>query len=120
MPEYDQSSGSMTNDGRTVGEGYSGRGTSRNRPEAERLRDLGPIPHGRYIIEYIGNYPGRGPVVFRLRPTAETNTYGRDGFLIHGDNPANDASQGCIILPRAAREQLIDIVNQGDNILIVR
>ena len=41
----------------------------------------------------------------RLTPQSGTNTYGRDGFLIHGDNTAmnHTASHGCIILPRIVR-----------------
>jgi hypothetical protein len=41
----------------------------------------------------------------RLEPDAGTDTRGRAGFLIHGDNTAMDhtASHGCIILPRATR-----------------
>jgi hypothetical protein len=42
----------------------------------------------------------------RLTPFPGTQTYGRDGFLIHGDNVLHDASQGCIILDRAVRNRI--------------
>ncbi len=42
----------------------------------------------------------------RLAPVPGTQTFGRDGFLIHGDNRRHDASQGCIILDRAARDRI--------------
>jgi len=36
------------------------------------------------------------------------STFGRDGFLIHGDSVRHpgDASEGCIILPRRFRERI--------------
>jgi hypothetical protein len=53
----------------------------------------------------------------RLTPQGH-NAHGRTGFLIHGDsrrNPGN-ASEGCIILNRSAREA---IANSGDATLEV-
>jgi hypothetical protein len=43
-----------------------------------------------------------------LTPEPGTDTLGRDGFLIHGDSVENPgtASHGCIILPRAVRDQI--------------
>lgn len=43
------------------------------------------------------------PYTFRLVPCLGTETYGRSGFLIHGDNAASDASHGCIIANRDCR-----------------
>jgi hypothetical protein len=117
MPEYNQRTGDMFYNGALIGRGYSGTGTDRNRPESEHIQNRGPIPRGRYNIEYVGNYPGRGPMVFRLLPVQGTNTYGRSGFLIHGNNAINDASTGCIIMSPETRRIL-----QGANghILTVR
>jgi hypothetical protein len=67
-----------------------------------------PIPHR-----------GLAAPVIRLLPEPGTQVYGRDGFLIHGDNAAgnNTASTGCIIINGAALRQ--EIWNSGDRILEV-
>ncbi len=52
----------------------------------------------------------------RLTPVPGTQTFGRDGFLIHGDNRRHDASQGCIVLDRTARNR---IATSGDTRLNV-
>ena len=46
----------------------------------------------------------------RLLPAPGTNTHGRSGFLIHGDNVMKDksASEGCIILGPKIRQQIAD------------
>ena len=43
-----------------------------------------------------------------LTPAPDTNTFGRDSFLIHGDSSEHPgaASRGCIILPRNIRDQI--------------
>jgi hypothetical protein len=53
-----------------------------------------------------------------LIPKEGTDTFGRSGFLIHGDSVAmpGTASHGCIILSRDLREQ---ISASGDNQLEV-
>jgi hypothetical protein len=53
-----------------------------------------------------------------LKPAASTNTFGRSGFLMHGDSTQSpgSASQGCIIMPRPVREQ---VWNSGDRDLKV-
>jgi hypothetical protein len=44
----------------------------------------------------------------KLNPAAATETFGRSGFLMHGDSKEHPgcASHGCVILPRAVREQV--------------
>jgi hypothetical protein len=44
--------------------------------------------------------------VLRLEPEPDTDTFGRAGFLMHGDSGAHpgEASEGCIIMPRNVRE----------------
>lgn len=120
MSRYNQASGEMQDgNGATLGNGYSGRGTDRNITASEGIRNRGPVPRGRYRMQEDHNVVGRGPVVIRLVPEAGTNTFGRDGFLIHGDNATNDASEGCIILDRNARNALINNIRNGANILTV-
>jgi hypothetical protein len=46
--------------------------------------------------------------VLTLKPEADTQTFGRTGFLMHGDSIESPgcASQGCVIMPRPIREQV--------------
>lgn len=44
------------------------------------------------------------------------NALGRSGFMIHGNNIQNNASQGCIILGLTIRQQ---IASSKDHILVV-
>ncbi len=72
----------------------------------QTARNLGPVPQGTYTIGSPHDTSTHGPHVMRLTPFPGTQTYGRDGFLIHGDNVLHDASQGCIILDRAVRNRI--------------
>ncbi len=89
--------------------GYSGAGVGKNNPGMEKVHNVGPIPQGDWkIVGPPVNTPEHGPYVLKLKPAADTPTFGRSGFLMHGDSkqsPGN-ASQGCVILPRAVREQV--------------
>jgi hypothetical protein len=112
---YNQSTGQLTRNGRTVATGYSGTGPGRNNPDLENQRNVGPIPRGRYSIGPAHDTRTHGPHVMVLTPDGH-NARGRDGFLIHGDNTRHDASLGCVVLPRDIRDQ---ISNSGDNQLEV-
>jgi hypothetical protein len=109
---YNQSSGniSKTVNGVTtpLGVGYSGNQTYHNIPEAQSYKNEGPIPAGEYQLGHVNNH--KGPNTIELSPSSDNNMYGRDGFLIHGDNSAanHTASEGCIILGPAVRQTLID------------
>jgi len=74
------------------------------------MPDLGPIPAGSWTIGPAFDHPTKGPVVMTLTPHPETVTYHRSGFLIHGDSiefaGAEEASLGCIIMPRNVRDQI--------------
>lgn len=116
---YVQQSGELSQDGKPLAIGYSGAKEGKNNPALETVRNLGPIPCGRWIITGAPvDTPEHGPYVLRLEPARETQTHARTGFLIHGDSRANpgSASQGCIILPRAVREQ---VWRSGDRELLV-
>lgn len=85
---------------------YSGsrEGNGLNNPAMEKVKGVGPIPKGTYEIG--AAYKGPTANSFRLTPTEGTNTFGRSGFLIHGDKiggPAFSASQGCVIIPKNIR-----------------
>lgn len=98
-----------------LGTGYSGRGDGLNDPEDEFIRNLGPIPRGVYEIGAPFTHPKAGPLTMRLTPIENTDTQGRDGFLIHGDNQARDhtASHGCIIQDRHIREAVANVTTHG-------
>jgi Protein of unknown function (DUF2778) len=106
----------------TAGTGYSGQGAGLNNPAAQDKPNVGPIPQGNWHIgDQRDNVTGIGhqlPASMRLDPLKGTDTHGRDGFLIHGDNAAGNhtASNGCIILARPIRNQ---IGKSGDNLLTV-
>lgn len=107
MWTYVQRTGALLRDGARKATGYSGAlGPGRNNPEMQDRHDVGPIPAGHWrIADLIPQTATHGPYVLRLVPHADTNTFGRDGFLIHGDNArTHDASRGCIIVGRSTRE----------------
>ena len=110
MWTYKQSTGEMVNaDGKTVAIGYSGHLQGKNNPDLQGQHDVGPIPRGLWTI--LGppvDTTSHGPFVLHLHPDSDTNCFGRSGFLIHGDSVVHPglASLGCIILLRAAREQI--------------
>ena len=119
MWTYNSANGSLSKDGVLVGTGYSGHGDGINNPSLEQVHNVGPIPRGSFTISHFFNDPGgKGPVVARLTPDEGTDTFGRGGFMIHGDNSEHDgtASHGCIVLARSLREQ---IATSGDTILQV-
>ncbi len=72
------------------------------------MKNVGPIPRGQYTIGPAYTDPHRGPVVMRLTPSGGQDMFGRDGFLIHGDNSKHDksASEGCIVLERGIRDKI--------------
>ena len=111
---YSQTTGELQQDGKHVAKGYSGFGPGKNNPEMEQVHNVGPISAGDWkIVGPPVNTEAHGPFVLRLEPAPETQTFGRAGFLVHGDSKEfpGSASQGCVILPRSVREQ---VWNSGD------
>lgn len=74
----------------------------------ENVENVGPIPKGIYDIGAPNHTTSHGPFVMALSPAAGTDTFGRSGFLIHGDAIADPgtASHGCIILARDLRDRI--------------
>ena len=106
---YAQASGKLTLDDVLLTVGYSGFGSGKNNPAMQDQEGIGPIPQGTYAIsEDVEMVTKHGPFVLRLSPFKTTNTFGRSGFLIHGDSKEHPglASHGCIILPRSTREMI--------------
>ena len=115
-PLYIQAGELVNPSGCRVGLGYSGRGAGLNNPAEQEAACVGPIPQGEWTIGRFFDDPstkanphGKGLIVAHLVPAAGTETFGRRGFMVHGDNAAGDhtASEGCIILPRVLREMLL-------------
>jgi len=108
---YAQRTGELQQDGQHVAMGYSGTGKGKNNPEMQSVRNVGPIPQGDWTITGPPvNTADHGPYVLRLSPKDETETFGRSGFLMHGDSKSapGTASHGCVIMPRTVREQVWD------------
>jgi hypothetical protein len=110
MWTYSQSTGDLYLDGSFEGKGYSGHGNGVNNPDLEPAPCVGPIPRGLWNIGPAGVHPPLGPISMPLTPEAGTNTFGRSGFFIHGDNSLlNDTgSEGCIVMGRAIRQAIVD------------
>jgi hypothetical protein len=119
MWTYAQKTGALQQDGKAVGQGYSGADSGKNNPAMQAIHDVGPIPQGDWTISGPPkNTPEHGPFVLTLQPAAGTQTFGRTGFLMHGDSikAPGTASKGCIIMARDVREQ---VWNSGDRDLEV-
>jgi hypothetical protein len=102
----------LTPQSQLLGVGYSGNGSSLNNPLDARLRGHGPIPPGSYTMgPWYDDPPGpasKGPKVTRLIPDPTNRMYGRDAFMVHGDNDAmnHTASDGCIVAAHAYRAEI--------------
>ena len=121
MWTWKQSSGELFKaDGELVARGYSGHDAGVNNPADQALHNVGPIPQGQWNISAPRETTSHGPYVLPLTAKAGTETFGRSGFLIHGDLVTapgqHQASLGCIILARSEREK---IWNSGDHELEV-
>lgn len=107
---YRQSDGGFgieTSEGRvTLALGYAGKGEGRNAPSLQNVRNVGPLPRGRYLIHEPIRHPSLGPFALKLSPFPSNHMFDRSGFYIHGDNKTNDASRGCIVLSRHIREMV--------------
>lgn len=119
--------GELLRDGVHVGYGYSGYddgdgipepGEGKNDPTKQEIKGVGPVPCGRWKFGAPFFHPHAGPYVLRLLPEQGTKTFGRSGFLLHGDSMKlpGSASHGCIILPRDLRMKMWE---SGDHELLV-
>jgi Protein of unknown function (DUF2778) len=116
---YQQSTGKLCQNGYLNCVGYSGHAEGKNNPIEESARATGPIPVG--IWKIVGppvDTPEHGPYVLHLTPDPDTETFGRSGFLMHGDSIIHPglASMGCIIMPRYTRQS---VWLSGDRVLTV-
>lgn len=115
--EYSQSTRVLTFNGMEVATGYAGKGAGKNNPDMEQVRNVGPIPTGKYEIQAPFNSKHTSPYALPLSPIGH-NALGRTAFQIHGDSNRNPgtASEGCIILGPQIRRK---IWNSGVRTLVV-
>lgn len=116
---YEQKTGKMTTDiGSLIGFGYAGHGEGKNNPEKENVKNIGPLPKGKYKIGEPYNSSNTGNFTLPLTPFPENEMFGRTDFKIHGDSidQPGTASHGCIIMSKSIREE---IHNSTDKILTV-
>ena len=119
MWTYRQLTGALDRDGVIAGSGYSGAAPlGRNNPQMQNVREVGPIPQGRYIIGRPFDSDDHGPFCLPLVADPENEMFERSGFLMHGDSKEHPgcASKGCIIMPRDVREK---VSYGGDSLLTV-
>lgn len=111
---WDQSAGELRRNGQLVSKGYSGNGRGKNNPSMQAAVGVGPVPRGKWKIGAPYDSANVGPYALKLdavdaKPGDDTHqSTGRGAFRIHGDSVKNPgtASHGCIILPRAIRQQI--------------
>lgn len=118
MFHYNSRTGELFHDAKALASAYSGAGEGKNNPALEHLHNVGPIPAGFYVIGFPYDSHTHGPYVLPLTPLPDTQTFGRDQFLIHGDSiqAPGTASKGCIIAPHWAR---VHIGVSGETLLEV-
>ncbi len=119
MPwEYSQHTGRLYHDGNFVGLGYAGRGSGKDNPATQMQVGIGPIPRGIYTVGPPFTHPHAGVYTLRLTPQPGTVTFGRSGFMMHGDSIEHpgQASDGCIIQNLSVRRRVWE---SGDRTLKV-
>ena len=108
MWTYHSDTGKLEHNGWAAGFGYSGNGQGLNNPALESVPEVGPIPRGKWTMSRFFSDPVKGPIVCHLIPAASTDTFGRSGFMIHGDNSkeTHSGSHGCVILSCSQRAMI--------------
>lgn len=123
---YEQDTGNLLkHGGELLATGYSG-GNGGLHPEGinnhamQNVKNVGPIPIGFYTFGEVVLKSHLGPFAIPLLPDSDNQMWGRSAFYVHGDHdntyPPQSASDGCIILARAVREECY---NSNDRILRV-
>lgn len=124
MITYSQSTGELRDaTGKLLATGYAGGNCGhnpegKNNPAMQDVRAVGPLPQGTYALGAPVAQSHLGPYAIPLIPDPANTMFWRGDFYLHGDsiqNPGN-ASEGCIILPRSVREE---VVASGEPIIVV-
>ena len=120
---FEQSTGTLTApDGNLAATGYAGGNCGKNpdgknNPAMQDVQCVGPLPQGVYTVGAPVEGTHLGPFALPLTPDPSNQMFGRGRFYMHGDTtPAGNASEGCIIMPRAIREA---VSASGDTITVV-
>lgn len=98
--------------GKHVAFGYAGGNEGKNpegvnNPLMVSVKDVGPLPPGFYTFGEPVEHSRLGPFAIPLLPDTTNNMMGRGDFYCHGDTtPSGSASEGCVIMPRAIRNEL--------------
>ncbi len=121
MWTYEVTTGWMSKDGAKLAKGYSGAPGAKNDPYKQEIHNTGPLPEGSYTIAPPVDTPTHGPCVMWLTPDAGNEMFGRSSFGIHGDSieSPGTASEGCIILPRFARDRIAEGLAQDNSLQVV-
>jgi hypothetical protein len=107
---YEIETGKLTDpSGKVVTQGYAGGNCGKN-PEGKNnpgmcgVKSIGPLPPGTYTFGVPVEHSKLGPFAIPLNPAPTNDMMGRGSFYMHGDTtPSGNASEGCIIMPRAVR-----------------
>ena len=110
---YEQSTGVMRDpSGARVATGYAGGNCGKNpegknNPDMQDKKSIGPLPVGTYTRSTPVLKSHLGPFAIPLTPDPTNEMFGRSSFYCHGDTtPSGNASEGCIIMPRAVRNAM--------------
>lgn len=100
-------------------------GDGKNNPLLQHIHGVGPLPRGMWRMgSWMDQHGDLGPGVIGLYPLAGTETFGRTGFYIHGDDKTKpgQGSHGCIVRsPEALRKLMWDtaVTNKDFEIEVV-
>lgn len=111
MITFHQRSGKTYRATELIATGWAGQLEGINNPDLQHVANIGPLPRGFYTIGPAYSHPVLGPLTMNLTPDPETEMYGRSQMRCHGASMShpNLSSHGCLILPRYARQHIIDI-----------
>lgn len=121
---YEQHSGKIWTDDKSAiidSLGYSGHGKGKNNPLMQNIKDVGPIPCGKYYPKNPHHSDHTGPFTIDLIPFPDNEMFGRSEFKIHGDNieKPGTASEGCIIFGPDTRHLIWYLANIHNETLTV-
>jgi hypothetical protein len=112
--------------GEVVSKGYAGGNCgknpeARNNPDFIKVPKVGPLPPGDYAMGTPVEHSHLGPFAIPLTPDPTNDMHGRSAFFIHGDTtPPGNASEGCIILPRSARDEAYNSPDHQVRVVVSR
>ncbi len=119
---YKQNTEELFHNGEMIEQGYAGRITNKNNLDRQQVRELGPLPQGKYRIGCYTN--SKEPLTITLIQTSG-EMFGRSAFRIHGERitpPAGWASEGCIIMGYHTRrlialssDRTLEVIRSKDN-----